>query len=82
MPGVSMSKRFCLLGAPKKLVRIHSTSVVSDIIALEVLNIISPHKEFANEDFPYPVTPMRHAILNSLDIVVNSEHFFLNWSAK
>ena len=69
MPGVSITKTFSFPGSPKKLVRMHSTSVVSDIIALDVLNFISPHNELANDDFPCPVTPMRQAILMTLDIV-------------
>jgi hypothetical protein len=82
MPGVSMSKTFSFAGAPKKLVRIHSTLVVSDFIELDDLKIVSPHNEFPVDDFPCPVTPMRQTDLKLLDIVLKSTHLFLNKSAR
>lgn len=66
MPGVSIAIIHCCLASPKKLVTTQSTSVVSEAIAFEVIKSFSPHTEFAKDDFPCPVTPMKHKILKLL----------------
>jgi hypothetical protein len=69
-----MAKRLCYPGSPKKLVRMHSTEAVSDFIALDVLNFITPHNELAVDDFPCPVLPMKQETLKLLDIVLKWTH--------
>ena len=58
-PGVSMTINFSLLMFPQAWVTRPLTSAVSDWRFCDALKYFCPTKEFAVDDLPWPVTPIR-----------------------
>ena len=64
-PGVSMMMTGSASSSPKAYVTNPLTLDVSDSSSDEVLKYsASPHSEFAVDDLPWPVTPIKHIDLN------------------